>query len=501
MTASTLEPLPKEFERTAPPPRPNLFRTWAASFLIYFYPLNIRSLWLRVSLLQSIGIALINLLLAPLWLALLGTAVYAWDSQVLRVGNAYLLGDYVLHPVQKFLSIFTATPHNLYALLHDQPPFITVSLAVAGALCTITGLTPPPPPPPSLYFVLLPFAARPGKNSACVRHVVRAVLLSTGWVHVWGPALTGLFLYFISNRYPPGLENIIGPLTLALLLLSLWTLISLIIAVRADYRSPADLPKPHDPWCEFCGYNLTGVDIEKRCPECGKPIAESLSPDARPPTPWESRPALTNFHVIREQLARIIRQPRQLFFSMPTLTGQRPAQRWLIASVALVGLLATLILPVYNLVCLPTIYSDRMEWSGTLLLRLPLRRGFYVWTILALMMVGIETAGIATFSRMRAKREPDFGGPGGREGVFLGTSAKVTAYSAILMVPWVFLGGAQLIASQYWNLHHLSHHFHLSWRIEQIILAVSLSIAHIGGLLWYEITVYRGIRGIQYANK
>ena len=348
-----------------------------------------------------------------------------------------------------------------------------------------------------LFFVLLPFAARPGKNRACVLHVVRAVLLSTGWIHIWGPALTGLFLYFISNRFAPGLENIIGPLTLSILVLALWTLITLIIAVRADYRSPADLPKPHDPWCELCGYNLTGIDLEKRCPECGKPIAESLAPDARPPTPWESRPTLTNVAVIKEQLTRIIREPRQLFFAMPTLTGQRAAQRWLIASILLVGLLATLILPAYNVICLAP--SERMDISWTLLVGC-LFVGF-VWSMLALMMVGIETAGIATFSRIRAKKEPDFGGPGGREGVYLGTSAKVTAYSSILMVPWVFLGGVQLIASQYWNLHHLTHHFHLSWRIEQILLAVSLSVAHIGGLLWYEITVYRGIRGIQYANK
>ena len=492
MTASTLEPLPPQTQRPPAAPRPNLFQTWAASFLIYFYPRNVRALWVRVPFLRSIPIAIVNLLLAPLWLLLLGTAVYAWDSQVLRVGNAYLLGIYIDHPVQKFLSIFTAAPHNIYAFLHEQPLFLSVSLAVAGALSTLTSLA-------ILYFVLLPFAARPGKNRACVLHVIRAVLLSIGWVHIWGPALTGLFLYFISNRYPPGLENIIGPLTLALLLLSLWTLISLIIAVRADYRSPADLPKPHDPWCEFCGYNLTGIDTEKRCPECGKPIAESLSPDARPPTPWESRPTLANFPVIREQLSRIIRQPRQLFFSMPTLTGQRPAQRWLIASVTLVGLFATLILPAYNLICLPTIKDDRMEWSWTLLVGC-LFVGF-VWAGLALMMVGIETTGIATFSRIRAKREPDFGGPGSREGVFLATSAKVTAYSSILMVPWVFLGGAQLIASQYWSIHHLSYHWHLSWRVEQIIFAASLSIAHIGGLLWYEITVYRGIRGIQYANK
>ncbi|MGN6368548.1 MAG: hypothetical protein ACTHN5_09830 [Phycisphaerae bacterium] len=489
MTASTLADIPHQHQRAAAPPAPTLFRTWTSSFLIYFYPGKIRNLWTRASLPQSIAIALLNLFLAPLWLALVGTAAYCWDALALRANN-YLLADYVPHPAQKFLELFTAVPQSVHAFLHDLPWFADVSFAFTLLLCTLTGLG-------ILFFVLLPFAARPGKNRACVRHVIRAVLLSTGWVHLWFPLLTALFLYFIAYRYAPGLENIIGPLTLAILALSLWTLISLVIAVRADYRSPADLPQPHDPWCELCGYNLTGINPETRCPECGKSIAESLSPHTRPPTPWESRPSLFNLSAVRGQLSQIIRQPRQLFFSMPTLTGQRPAQRWLIASVSLVGLLATAILPAYNLLCNPP--ADRMDWAWPLLVG-SLFVGF-VWAILALMMVGIETAGIATFSRIRAKREPDFGGPGSREGVFLGTSAKVTAYSSILMVPWVFLGGAQLIASQYWNLHHFTMHLHVSWRVEQILLAASLSIAHIGGLLWYEITVYRGIRGIQYANK
>jgi hypothetical protein len=255
------------------------------------------------------------------------------------------------------------------------------------------------------------------------------------------------------------------------------------------------LPQPHDPWCEVCGYNLTGVDIANRCPECGKPIAESLAADARPPTPWEARASMTNVTSIWEQIMQLVRGPRQLFFSMPTLSGQRAAQRWLIGAVLLVALLASLILPVFKISGL----AEIDEWSWDLLPG-SLFVGF-VWGILALMMVGIETAGIATFSRMKAKKDPDFGGPGGRQGVHLSTSAKVTAYSSILMVPWVILGSAQIFASQYWNIHHLSYHWHLSMRTEQILLAISLSIAHIGGLLWYELTVYRGIRGIQYANK
>jgi len=109
-----------------------------------------------------------------------------------------------------------------------------------------------------------------------------------------------------------------------------------------------------------------------------------------------------------------------------------------------------------------------------------------VWAMLGLMMVGIETAGIATFSRMK-------GTP-----VTLGTAAKVTAYSVPLMLPWVLLGGTQLLVYRWW---WAAYHLHVTLRTQQIALVGSLAVAHIGGLLWYEFTVYRGIRSVQFANR
>lgn len=38
--------------------------------------------------------------------------------------------------------------------------------------------------------------------------------------------------------------------------------------------------------CERCGYEIENLPTEGDCPECGKPIAESL-PERRPGTPWQ----------------------------------------------------------------------------------------------------------------------------------------------------------------------------------------------------------------------
>ncbi len=489
MTVSTLasaspkEPV-RDLSSTSQRGSPNFFRAWTSSFLVYFFPTIAGRLWVGISLFRALLVALLNFALAPLWIVLVVASYEALDLHLLRTS---ITGDYVPQRFRVFATLFESIPGQLYGAWLKSAEYATfaqVFIICAILLIILTGFA-------ILFFVLLPLAARPGRNKSCVRHTLRAVLLSTGWIHVWSPIIAAMFMLLIVNRVIPNLEFYILPVTIVLSILTLWTLASLIAAVRIDYRTAADLPKPHDPWCEECGYNLLAADADGRCPECGTPVQQSMGPTIRPPTPWETEPTLFNFAAIRDQLTQLFRRPRQLFFSMPTLQGQSAAHRWLLGSVTAVGLLASFILPVGNLL---NIFEIEWGWNivfGSLSVGI-------VWAILAIMMVGIETAGIATFSRLRARSNPDPAGPGG---VALATAAKVTAYSSALMLPWVLLGGAQLLVWEYVSAPGFLFHHHISLRTLQIILASTLSLAHIGGLLWYELTVYRGIRAIQYANK
>lgn len=76
-------------------------------------------------------------------------------------------------------------------------------------------------------------------------------------------------------------------------------------------RPSPEPPARHDPreeytlLCETCGYVLEGLDQGGNCPECGKPIKESLPELARPGSPWQQSPSLRSLiDTCREMLYR-----------------------------------------------------------------------------------------------------------------------------------------------------------------------------------------------------
>lgn len=455
-----------------------------ASFSVYFTPRTAARRWLGVSLPKAAAIAGIHLATGLLWLWFLATAIAAWQG-LRPSGYPEWNSQVTLHfaSVGEFFAFFSAAAGAIadanvqgfrelgYA---DRFAAVAGSLLCLGLLLVV------------LFFMLMPFTARPGANKAAARHAARAVLLGTSAVHFWGLAFTACFIYFFFRHYPVQPEDVLSLLFACFCGLVLWNLIALVRAVRIDYRRPADFPQPKEPLCENCGYNLTMARADGRCSECGRPVADSLAPDIRPGTPWERRASLGRFSAVAMQLRQLFRAPRALFFTTPTLAGQRDAQRWLIGSLLAIGFAAAWIVPgFYVLDYLTDTRYDRaldLSWRtfwGSLTMGI-------IWSLLALMMVGIETAGVAAFSRMKGHPVP------------LAASAKVTAFAAPLMLAWVLLGGAQILVAYRYNPYLMSH---LSIRAFQVYLALSLAGAHIGGLLWFEFTVYRGVRSIQYANK
>lgn len=73
------------------------------------------------------------------------------------------------------------------------------------------------------------------------------------------------------------------------LFICLYVIWALRLCVRAGSRYPGSIEElgrpPLQPRCEKCGYGLTGFRRTDTCPECGRPVAESM-PDRRVPSPF-----------------------------------------------------------------------------------------------------------------------------------------------------------------------------------------------------------------------
>ena len=391
---------------------------WLSGIAAFVVP-AVSGTWRRATLFAAALVAGVNTLFALGWLFAIMLCYGMWGQ--LSTGRHATEGLRPMAPAAR----------ELIKYLHEgwkqSGPLDKTSMIVGTLGLVATAYLVP-------FFVLLPFGSRPGPNKACVRHVARTVLLGSSLVHWWGMAFCAVVLATDRTLHNVADDEHWGLLWLltAFCVLLVWHLAVLIYAARREFRSDKEMPQPHDPWCDDCGYNLIMATDAGRCPECGRAVAESLGAHTRPETAWEKWPSIWNWRIIAAQVNAVVRHPRKLFFSMSTLTGQAAAQKWHLISMVIVGLVGAMIVPAFYV-------SLDAEWRW---LVIPSAGAMgLAWAIFGMMMVGIETMGIATFSRIR--KQP----PGG---VYLGAAAKVTCYASFLMLLWVILGGVQLVALVYY---------------------------------------------------
>src|ERR1700722_11188386 len=89
------------------------------------------------------------------------------------------------------------------------------------------------------------------------------------------------------------------------------------------------LPEETDVLCEKCGYALTGLPVDANCPECGTPIAVSISDDLRQLPEWEND-SIPKSRLVKfiQTTAMIIFRPRHFYRTSTALGDAEAAHRF-----------------------------------------------------------------------------------------------------------------------------------------------------------------------------
>lgn len=114
---------------------------------------------------------------------------------------------------------------------------------------------------------------------------------------------------------------------------------------------PRPVPKiDRPPTCEFCGYNLNTIQLDARCPECGRDAADSLASTVRSGPPWEQRRIIGSFPAWWRTWTKAIRAPRDLGLTLQACSPRRDHRLFMIIHLPLIFLIAAASAPTLFLV-------------------------------------------------------------------------------------------------------------------------------------------------------
>lgn len=253
---------------------------------------------------------------------------------------------------------------------------------------------------------------------------------------------------------------------------------------------------PERPWadeytllCERCGYVVEGLDPAGACPECGKPIAESL-PERRVGTPWQQHPSPVTLLC---SWAMTIRRPNRVLQTL-SASADRGIASLLVVAAVLTPIATVAIRPlIVHTDARPT-PSSRMlgiaaMWPVEWLIAIA---GGLSLTTLLLVASWIERRGLMFF--------------GARRGL------RVTRDVAISVCDHGCAGWAvALITASIATWVHLFWHLRFGWfsawvrqaHIDRYLwLGGSLfAISLAPGFLFFEVFAYLGLRRCKFANR
>ncbi|MFG0284287.1 MAG: hypothetical protein ACF8R7_07675 [Phycisphaerales bacterium JB039] len=233
--------------------------------------------------------------------------------------------------------------------------------------------------------------------------------------------------------------------------------------------------------CERCGYVIGGLDESGACPECGRPIAESL-PQRRRGTAAQIEPTLGA--LLRTALDTALHRRaiwREVRIGFPT--DDRMRRALLFGAAALVAMHASILQALGLEQRLGSMFE---AVSVAIFLLLPL------WTMVAWLVLAalteIERIGVQIFGRMHGRRIT----PAIATTIVSHASAGWLVGAVLLTPAWL---AGRLLASA------ADHIGLLRWELVFALPWLLPSLAAGAGLLLFETITYHGVLRLRYANR
>lgn len=192
----------------------------------------------------------------------------------------------------------------------------------------------------ALGWVIMPWAAAgEDRRRAFLRSVKLVMWCSPAALGFWLADLaqwTGIFAY-VDWRYTDGAVAGVSFLAAA------WFM-SVLMRIGDRYGGPAHGPlyRPSQLQCDSCGYRLTHLSTTGRCPECGRPVAESLPQSRQPPLYAASMKRRVKPFALLATVA-LTCLPRRFGRSMAVYAARDQARRFVLSLGLLVGAAAYLV--------------------------------------------------------------------------------------------------------------------------------------------------------------
>ena len=261
---------------------------------------------------------------------------------------------------------------------------------------------------------------------------------------------------------------------------------------------------PDNPWkdeytllCEKCGYVIEGLDTGGNCPECGKPIAESL-PERRVGTPWQQHPSVGS---LMRTWWMTLRHP------LRTLDVMKVGGRRNRYALKVVTIFAASLIAACGFVAYPVYETIRTE-SALSVLQLVFT--IFIWATIPpfpfLVLTWIESRGLTIISRTRGFR------------VDTPLAASITSHGCVgwllaaVLFSILYPSGVVLIESvrpsfvEYYGgrvLTGIGNEFPVPpapdwvYWVDRALWGTGLLL----GFLFFETFAYLGLRRLKFANR